>query len=189
MTFYKSKAFYFLYVFFQSWYSIIWETLTTLRSSGALCTQMRHLRDGEVKVKVAQYCQTLWDPMDSTVHAILQARILEWVAFPFSRGSSQPRDGTQISHIAGGFFPSWATREAQTHSVEEKRSWAASLPLNPHSKGRPSARVSMDCSPWGRACTQWGHPSLSGAALSSRGLFRCFPPFHLLLLLLRACGH
>jgi len=44
--------------------------------------------------------------MDYTVHGILQARILEWVAFPFSRGSSQPRDGTQVSHIAGGFFTS-----------------------------------------------------------------------------------
>ena len=45
-------------------------------------------------------------------HGILQARILEWVAVPFSRGSSQYRDRTQFSHIAGGFFPSWATREA-----------------------------------------------------------------------------
>ena len=41
-----------------------------------------------------------------TVHGILQARILEWVAFPFSRRSSQTRDQTQISHIAGGFFAS-----------------------------------------------------------------------------------
>ena len=41
-----------------------------------------------------------------TVHGILQARILEWVAFPFSMGSSQPRDQTQVSHIAGGFFTS-----------------------------------------------------------------------------------
>ena len=46
------------------------------------------------------------------LHGILQARILEWVAFPFSRGSSQPRDGTQVSYIAGRFFTSWATREA-----------------------------------------------------------------------------
>jgi len=45
-------------------------------------------------------------PMDYTVHGILQARILEWVAVPFSRGSSQPRDQTQVSHIAGGFFTS-----------------------------------------------------------------------------------
>ena len=60
----------------------------------------------EVKVKVAQSCLTLCDPMDYTVHGILQARILEWVAFPFSRGSSQPRDRTQVSCIAGGFFNS-----------------------------------------------------------------------------------
>ena len=50
-------------------------------------------------------------PMDDTVHGILQTRILEWVAVPFSRGSSPPRDQTQVSHIAGGFFTSWATRE------------------------------------------------------------------------------
>ena len=46
-----------------------------------------------------------------TIHGILQARILEWVAFLFSRGSSQPRDRTQVSHIAGRFFTSWATRD------------------------------------------------------------------------------
>ena len=63
-------------------------------------------------VKVTQSCLTLWDRMDYTVHGILQARILEWVAFPFSRRSSQPRDGTQVSHVSGGFFTSWATREA-----------------------------------------------------------------------------
>ena len=49
------------------------------------------------EVKVAQLCPTLCDPIDYTVHEILQARILEWVAFPFSRGSSQPRDRTQRS--------------------------------------------------------------------------------------------
>ena len=58
------------------------------------------------RVKVTQLCLTLCDPMHYTVPGILQARILEWVAFPFSRGSSQPRDGTQVSHIAGGFFTS-----------------------------------------------------------------------------------
>ena len=50
--------------------------------------------------------------MDYTVHGILQAKILEWVAFPFSRESSQPRDWTQVSRIAGRFFTGWATREA-----------------------------------------------------------------------------
>ena len=50
-----------------------------------------------VKVKVAQSCLTLCNPMDYTVHGILQARTLEWGAFPFSRQSSQPGDQTQIS--------------------------------------------------------------------------------------------
>ena len=54
-------------------------------------------------------------PIDYIVHGILQARILEWEAFPFSRGSSQPRDRTQVSHIAGGFFASRATRKAQEY--------------------------------------------------------------------------
>ena len=57
------------------------------------------------------------DPMDcslpgSSVHRIPQTRILEWVAVPFSMGSSQPRDQTQVSCIAARFFTSWATREA-----------------------------------------------------------------------------
>ena len=47
-----------------------------------------------------------------TVHGILQTRILGWVAFPFSRGSSQPRDQTQVSHLVGRFFTNWAIREA-----------------------------------------------------------------------------
>ena len=55
---------------------------------------------------------TLCNPMDYKVHAILQARILEWVAFSFSRGSSQPRDQTQVSCSAGGFFTNWAIKEA-----------------------------------------------------------------------------
>ena len=61
----------------------------------------------------AQSCPALCNPVDYTVPGILQARILEWVAVPFSRGSSQPRDQTQVSHIAGNFFTSWATRETQ----------------------------------------------------------------------------
>ena len=52
----------------------------------------------------ASFPPLLTNPMDYTVHGILQARILEWVAVPFSRGSSQPRDQTQVSHIAGRFF-------------------------------------------------------------------------------------
>ena len=61
-------------------------------------------------------CPTLCDLMDcslpsSSVCGILQARILEWVGVPFSRGSSQLKNWTQVSHIAGGFFTSWAIRE------------------------------------------------------------------------------
>ena len=65
-----------------------------------------------IEVKVTQSRPILCDPMDYTVLGILQARILEWGAFPFSRGSSQPRDQTQVSRIAGRFFINWATREA-----------------------------------------------------------------------------
>ena len=66
--------------------------------------------------KVAQSCPTLCDPMDcslpgSSVHGIFQARVLEWVAISFSRESSQPRDWTRVSHIAGRRFIVWATRE------------------------------------------------------------------------------
>ena len=66
---------------------------------------------------VTQLCLTLCDSMDcsslgSSVHGILQARILEWVTMPSSRGSSWPRDQTQISHIAGEFFTIWVTGEA-----------------------------------------------------------------------------
>ena len=59
-----------------------------------------------VKVKVTQLCPTLCNPMDCIVHGILQVRILEWVAVSFSRASSQPRDRTQVSRIAGGSFTS-----------------------------------------------------------------------------------
>ena len=63
-----------------------------------LCIQM-----GESESEVAQSYPTLCDPMNYTVHGILQARILEWVAFPFSTGSSQPRDQTQVSCIVDKF--------------------------------------------------------------------------------------
>ena len=66
--------------------------------------------------------------MDYMVHGILQARILEWVAFPFFRASSQPRDQTQVSCIAGRFFTSWATREAQEYWSGEPIPSPADLP-------------------------------------------------------------
>ena len=66
---------------------------------------------------VTQSCLTLCDPRDcnppgSSVCGILQARILEWIAVPSSRGCAQPRDRTQVSRFAGGFFTVWAATEA-----------------------------------------------------------------------------
>ena len=68
--------------------------------------------------EAAQSCPTLCDPVDcsppgSSIHGILQARIMEWVAISFSRGSSWSRDRTQVSCIAGRRFNLWATREAK----------------------------------------------------------------------------
>ena len=75
-------------------------------------------------VLVAQSSPTLYDPMDCSlpgpsIHGILQARIVDLVAIPFSRGSSQPRDWTWVSWLAGRFFTVWATREAKA-SFESK---------------------------------------------------------------------
>ena len=69
---------------------------------------------------VTQSCPTLCDPMDCSlpgfsVNGILRTRILEWVAMPFSRESSQPRARTQVSRIAGGFFTICSTKEAQEY--------------------------------------------------------------------------
>ena len=57
-----------------------------------------------MKVKVAQSSTTLCDPMDYIAHGILQARILEWVTFPFSGGSTQPKDRIQVSCVTDGFL-------------------------------------------------------------------------------------
>ena len=78
---------------------------------------------GESESEVAQSCPTLCDPMDcslsgSSVHGIFQARVLEWVAISFSRGSSRPRNRTRVSCIAGRRFTIWATREAPTYLSE-----------------------------------------------------------------------
>ena len=88
-----------------------------VQKEGRLLLKESWWRRWDVKVKVTQSCPTLCSPMDYTVDGILQARILEWVAFSFSRGSSQPRDRTQVSNFAGGFFTSWATRKPKNTGV------------------------------------------------------------------------
>ena len=69
---------------------------------------------------------SLWPPW-TVVHGILQARILEWVAVFFSRGSSQSRDQTQVSLFAGGFFTCWATREAHAFKVKSSKALPKSI--------------------------------------------------------------
>ena len=76
--------------------------------------------------EIAQSCPTLCDPVDcslpgSSVHGILQARTLEWVTISFSRGSSQPRDGTRVSRIGGRRFNLWATREALGRTINSRK--------------------------------------------------------------------
>ena len=100
-----------------------------------------------MKVKtVSRLCLTLCDPMDcslpgSSVHEILQARILEWVAIPFSRASSWPRDQIWISGITGRFFTVWAPREAK--EIYQIRSVAQSCPTlcDPMNRSTPGLPV------------------------------------------------
>ena len=103
-----------------------------LRVPGGLC------------VLVAQKCPTLCSPIDcslpgSSVSGIFQARILEWVAIPFSRGSSWPRDQTQVSCVAGRFFTIWATREALPGGVVARIQQSHGHDLTSISGGEPKS--------------------------------------------------
>ena len=110
--------------------------------------------------------------MDYTVHGILQARILEWVVFSFSRGSSQPRDQTQVSWIAGRFFTSWTTSSVQfSHSV-------LSDSLRPHELQHarppcpsPTPRVHANSRPSNR----WCHPAISSSVVPFSSCPRSLP--------------
>ena len=90
--------------------------------------------------KSLQSCLTLCDPIDgsppgSPVPGILQARTLEWVAMPSSRGSSQPRDQTQISHIAVDSLPSESPGKPTQNLIKSgwARGFTGKIPFNPHS--------------------------------------------------------
>ena len=95
--------------------AVQWLRLCTPNAGGLGSISGQGTRSHKVKGKVAQSCLTPCDPMDYTVHGILQARMLERVALPFSRGFPQARDWTQVSHIVGRFFTVWATREAHKY--------------------------------------------------------------------------
>ena len=108
------------------WVAISYSREASLRRDGTCvccisCTGRRifyhehHLGSPRVKVLVAQSCLSLGDPMECSllgpsVRGILQARIPEWIALPFCRGSSQPRDRTWVSCTAGRFFTIWTTQ-------------------------------------------------------------------------------
>ena len=95
-----------------------------------------------------------------TVHGILQARILEWAAFPFSRGSSPPRDLTQVSHIAGRFFTSWATRQAQQYWSRQPIPSPGDLPNPGIEPGSPALQADslpteLSGKPWFKLLQFW----------------------------------
>ena len=117
-------------------------------------------------MKVTQSCPTLCGPMAYTVHGIFQTRILERVAFPFSRSYFQPRDWTQASLIAGRFFTSWATWEAHcTLSVQFSSVQSLShvrlfvtpwIAAHQASLSITNSRVHSDSHP----SSQWCHPAI-----------------------------
>ena len=97
---------------FSSWYQVLIRVTSCSSVPRAVLILVLKSQVGEV----TQSCPTLCDPVDfslpsSSVHWILQARMLEWVAISFSRGSSQPRDRTRVSLTGGRHFNFWATRE------------------------------------------------------------------------------
>ena len=103
----------------ELWFQPLKQMIPLLASWKGVCRTVQEKQNNcFLTFNMSGWCQTLFmesqksllflcklcDPMDYTVHGILQAKILEWVAIPFSGGSSQPRDRTQVSHIAGGFL-------------------------------------------------------------------------------------
>ena len=123
--------------------------------------------ESEVKMKVAQSCLILCDPMNY-IHSSWNSpgQNTEWVAYPFSSGSSQPRNWTGVSCIAGRFFTNWAIREALS-SVQFSHS-VVSDSLRPHELQHarppypsPTPGVHSDSRP----SSQWCHPSISSSVV------------------------
>ena len=104
-----------------------------------------------VKVTVAQSSQTLCDPVDSIVHGILQARILEWAAVPFSGGSSQPKDGTHVSYIAGRILYQLSHQAAYLGATQNRQ-----RSRSPRLTGSAPSRC-----PMAAAATLWDSPQVN----------------------------
>ena len=129
-------------------------------------SQRAHSSCEDEEEEVAQLCLTLCDPRDcslpgSSVHGIFQARVLEWVAIAFSRGSSPTRDRTQVSCIAGRRLTVWAVGKSKAE-LEEQRP-------RPHKPRAPSAPATETPTTLPRRASDWAHsntPSRSRAQLS-----------------------
>ena len=124
---------------FRCWIVILLTPLPTIQSHPRLSALL--ITFPVWTVLAAQLCSTLCDPMDcsppgSSVHGILQARVLEWVAIAFSRGSSWPRDRTLVSCLAGRFFAVWAT--GKSHH----------LPYHPPTRSQLSISLCMWVAKW-----------------------------------------
>ena len=129
-----------------------------------------------VCVLIAQSCPTLWDPKDCSpqgcsVHGIFQARILEWVAIPSSKGSSQPKDWSWVSSIADRFFTILDTREA--HFIYSVRFSSVQL-LSP---------VWLFATPWAAACQASLSITNSWRLLKPMSIESVMPSNHLILCL------
>ena len=145
-----------------------------------------------MNVLVMQSCLTLCDPVDHrppgfSVHGILQAKILEWVAISFSRGSSQPRDQTWVSCVAGRFFTTWDTREPWSLVEEWAGPWRELIARRQvgHSSGPVAARrrgwckqqlfwkghfcLREVCGPWGPERKAWWNLAQVGGGDANRG--------------------
>ena len=98
------------------------EKRKSLCTAGGTVQALWKITQKKEESEVAHLCPTLCDHVGSSIHGIFQARILEWVAIYFSRGSSWPRERTWVSHIAGRLFTVWATRDpsGKQHEVSSK---------------------------------------------------------------------
>ena len=145
-------------------------TLSHMHTSRLLSTFISYHQVLFVCVLVAQSCLTLCDPMDhcpwgSSVHGIFQARILDWVAFSFSRVSPQPRDWTQVSRIADRLFSLLATRENSRFYLFLTKYlwWSTEMPVMLQSMGSQSGTL---LSHWKTAEISLKHVLLSLSPLS-----------------------
>ena len=140
------------------------------------------------EVIVAQWCLTLCNPMDNTVHGILHARILEWVAYPFSSGSSKPRNWTEISSIGGGYFTNWALRESLRmtfrpslfNSVHNSMRYYVII-TDQFSSVQSLSRVRLFATPWIVACQASLSLTNSRSSLRLMSIESVMPSSHLIL--------